>query len=240
MEYYNEINNKYINICQNYGVTVKIKNLNDSDMPKQQIQENEIILNNQKISKEKYEMHLSYNIRKILIPHLRLITDRFVIRRYENKDADSLFEFCSDKESCYMDGGYEPDLEKNEAYYHSLHSFKDDVMRFVIALKETDEAIGLIHLMPCDDRVVECLEIGYAMNPSKRRCGYGSEAIKKIINVLLEELNLDMVVAGTFEKNNPSIKMLEKLGFTYEGKKHKGFYYPPIGACDMLMFYKEK
>ena len=240
MEYFNEINNKYMNICHKYGVYVKIKNIDDSNMPKQQIVENEIILNNQKIIKEDYEMYLSYNIRKLLIPQLRLITERLIIRRYEYKDADDLYEFCSDKDSCYMDGGYEPYLEKNEDYYNAIHTFKDDGMRFIIALKETNEAIGIIHLMPCDDRVVECLEIGYTMNPSKRRSGYGYEAINKMINVLIDELNLDLLIAGVYEENIPSIKMMEKLGFTCEGKRRKSFYYPSKGASDILMYYKEK
>ena len=240
MKYFNEINNKYMNICQKYGLNVKIKNIDDSDMPKQQIVENEIILNNQKISKEDYEMYLSYNIRKLLIPHLKFVTERLIIRKYEYKDADDLFEFCNDKESCYLDGGYEPYILKNEEYYEFVHSFKEDNMRFIIALKETDEAIGIIHLMPCEDRVVECLEIGYTMNPSKRRRGYGYEAVSKIIDVLLNELNLDLIVAGVYEENIPSIKMMEKLDFSCEGKRRKAFYYPPKGACDILMYYKEK
>ena len=240
MEYFNEINNKYMNICHNHGVDIRIKNIDDNDKPKQQIIENEIILNNKKITKEDYEMYLSYNIRKILIPKLRLVTERLIIRKYEYKDADDLFEFLNDKESCYMDGGYEPYLEKNEDYYNAIHTFKDDGMRFIIALKETNEAIGIIHLMPCDDRVVECLEIGYTMNPSKRRKGYAYEAISEMIRLLLDELNLDLLVAGVYEKNIPSINMMEKLDFTCEGKRRKSFYYPLKGACDMLMYYKEK
>lgn len=77
-------------------------------------------------------------------------------------------------------------------------------------------------------------------NPSQCRQGYAFEAVDAVVECLLEELHLDMIIAGAIEENVPSLNMLNILGFTYEGKKHKAFWYPPTGPVDMMMFYKER
>ena len=235
---------KYIELLKEYNIDLKIVCVNDSSFPVQEIIEKEnqveIRLNMSVISEEEYETYLSYNVRKVLLPMLKLVTERLIIRRVEEKDADCLFEFWKDKESCYLDGGYEPMLEKDEEYYESIKEMIGEETRYVVSLKETDEAIGMIHLMPRDDRAVETMEIGYTINPSKRRCGYAMEAVETILEYLLNVLHLDMVIAGVVEENVPSLKMLEKLGFMSEGRKHKALYHCMQGPIDLLYFYKER
>ena len=49
-----------------------------------------------------------------------------------------------------------------------------------------------------------------------------------------------MVIAGALEQNTPSLKMIEKLGFIFEGRKHKALYHPVYGSSDLLYFYMER
>ena len=49
-----------------------------------------------------------------------------------------------------------------------------------------------------------------------------------------------MLIAGCFEDNIASIKMLEKLGFIYEGRKRKALWDAVEGPKDLLYHYKEK
>ena len=73
--------------------------------------------------------------------------------------------------------------------------------------------VGTINLMEVSDRAVECKEIGYVISPNYRRKGYAYEAISNLVKLLLDDLKLDMIIAGCFEDNVASKKMLEKLGF---------------------------
>ena len=240
----NTIDRKYIDLSKEYGIKLDIQHIDDSNMPAQYVEENNnkatIKLNLSKINNTDYEIYLSYNIRKILLPKLRVETERLIIRNFDLKDSDTLFEFFSDKDSCYFDGGYEPYVGKNSDYYGLMADFANDKTRYVVVQKDTDEVIGMIHLTIHNDRAVEVMEIGYTINPSKRRNGYAMEATKAMVNYLLNTLNLDMIIAGILEENVISLRMIEKLGFTFEGRKRKALYHQVHGPSDLLYFYIER
>lgn len=239
----NKVDKKYINVLKEYGIDLEILHVEDSNHAFGILKKEnkvQIRLNLLKIPAEEYETYLSYNVRKIVLPQLKLETERLRIRRYEIQDAEDLFEFYSNRESCYLDGGYEPYSEKNADYYEMMREYAEDETRYVIVLKDTDEVIGMIHLMERNDRAVEVMELGYTINPSRRRCGYAMEAVETVLNYLLQELHLDMVIAGAFEENTSSLKMIEKLGFVFEGRKCKALYHPEHGPSDLLYFYMER
>lgn len=238
------IDKKYIDLLKEYGIDLEVVHVNEADLPAQNILEKgnsvEIQLNLSKIPESEYETYLSYNVRKIVLPKLKLETKRLKIRRFEIQDADAMFEFLNDRESCYLDGGYEPYAEKNDDYHDLMSNFVEEDTRYVIVRKDTDEVIGMIHLMECNDRAVEVMEIGYTMNPSQRRCGYATEAVEAMLRYLLQELHLDMVIAGALEDNKISLKMIENLGFEFEGRKRKALYHSVNGPSDLLYFYIER
>lgn len=239
----NTIDKKYVDLVKTYGIDLEIVHSEDLECAFDILEEDskvEIQMNLSKIPKGEYESYLSYNVRKIVLPVLHLETERLRIRRFEKEDVDAVFEFLSDRESCYLDGGYEPFAEKNDDYYELMSSFVEEKTRYAIVHKDTDEFIGMIHLMEKNDRAVEVMEIGYTMNPSKRRNGYSTEAVQMMLHYLLQELHLDMVIAGALEQNSPSLKMIEKLGFIFEGRKHKALYHPVYGPSDLLYFYMER
>ena len=239
----NTIDKKYVDLVKTYGIDLEIVHTEELDGAFDVLEKEnkvEIQMNLSKIPEGEYESYLSYNVRKIVLPVLHLETERLWLRRFRKEDADALFEFLSDRESCYLDGGYEPFAEKNDDYYEEVSSFVEEKTRYAIIHKDTDAFIGMIHLMEKNDRAVEVMEIGYTMNPSQRRNGYAMEAVQAILHYLLQELHLDMVIAGAFEQNTPSLKMIEKLGFIFEGRKRKALYHPVDGASDLLYFYMER
>lgn len=240
------IDEKYRRVLQQYGLELVVICTEDEEQPVQncEIDGNSVIitLNLPKIeaSDSDYEGFLAFNVRRVLLPRLYMETERLIIRRYEREDAASLYEMDHDRNSCYMDGGYEPSEKMDDEYFEKMETLVEDAGRYVIAHKSTNEAFGLIHLMPVEDRVIDTMEIGYIVNPSRCRKGYAFEAVSGMLELLLEQLHLDMVIAGAIEENVPSLNMLEKLGFEYEGRRHKAFWYPPVGPVDLLMFYKER
>ena len=110
----------------------------------------------------------------------------------------------------------------------------------MLELKGEGRVIGTLHLFPDDRRAVKAMEMGYVIAPNFRRRGYAGEAVKAAIDHLFQETDIELVTAGASVCNNPSIAMLEKLGFTREGTVHKGFYIPDRGTVDLVSFYLEK
>ncbi len=61
------------------------------------------------------------------------------------------------------------------------------------------------------------LEIGYALVPSERRKGYGTEAAKIMVDYLFLSKEIMRIQACTDVRNIVSQKVLEKIGFKREG-----------------------
>lgn len=245
---YEEIDDRYLQILNKAGIAAEIRHVSDSS-PLQQIvmeQDKAVILLNTKMIEEyyeenqvSYESYLAYNVRTVVLPKLDLKSARLRIRRYQDKDAPELFEFASDRESCYLDGS-QTFSEMNEEYWSLMDEFKNDETRYVIALKENNRAIGVINVMERDDRAVECFELGYSINPSQRRKGYAFEAVGLLSEFLLDDLRMNLLTASVIEENEPSLNLVKKLGFVYEGKRHKAFYHAVKGPIDCMSFYKER
>ena len=107
-------------------------------------------------------------------------------------------------------------------------SLQDD--RFVFGIFLDGSLIGLIN-----DCMVnyECIEMGYAIHPDYQNKGYATEAFGAVIRSILSKSYTE-VIAGAFEGNAASIRVMEKCGMKpskmtsevdYRGKTHKCDYY---------------
>lgn len=239
------VNQHYCTLLESYGIKVNILTVDDPKSPSQEVvQEGNqftIRLNPSKFIPDlSYESYVAYNARKILLPRLVLETPRLVLRRFRNEDAVSCFEFLSDRTSCYDDGGYEPFAEMNDSYYQLMEEFATGEGRYMIALKETDEAIGTIHIWEDNSRAVDAMEMGYCINPSQRRKGYAFEAASALIHLLQDELKLELLLGGAFANNTASLFLLKKLGFRQEGIVRKAIWHVEKGPVDLIHFYRER
>jgi len=68
------------------------------------------------------------------------------------------------------------------------------------------------------------MEIGFALVPSERRRGYGTEAVQMMVDYLFLETDVVRVQAPTGTKNVPSQRTLEKAGFSKEGLMRKSWF----------------
>ncbi len=236
---YIDIINKYKEICYSHNVQIDVKLIHDSEII-QDVIDNTIYLNGDCVPLSVFESYLSFNVRKILLPQLELETSRLILRRFRKEDACYCFEFLSDKDTCLDDGGYLPFKKMDDEYNNLMDKFASEENRFMIYSKEHKKVIGTINLIDVLDRSVECKEIGYVVSPNYRRKGYAFEAVNSLINLLLDELGLEMIIIGCFEDNIASKNMIEKLGFTFEGRKHKALWHAVEGPKDLLYFYKER
>jgi RimJ/RimL family protein N-acetyltransferase len=92
---------------------------------------------------------------------------------------------------------------------------------YKLELKEEDnKAIGTCGLVKRDQ--LESVDIGFAMLPDYEGKGFGFESSIEILKLAKDTFKLDKVLAITLPTNTNSIKLLEKLGLTYE-KRVKPF-----------------
>jgi RimJ/RimL family protein N-acetyltransferase len=67
-------------------------------------------------------------------------------------------------------------------------------------------------------------EIGYALVPSERGKGYGTEVIKMMLDYLFLKTDVVRIQVPTEVGNLPSRKALKKAGFKREGRMRKSSY----------------
>lgn len=88
---------------------------------------------------------------------------------------------------------------------------------YMIIDKESERPIGITSLIQIDfkNRNAECIiDIG---EKDYWRKGYGTEALKLLLDYSFLEVNLHRVSLRVFSFNEKAIKMYEKIGFKHEG-----------------------
>ncbi len=241
---YKEVKEKYKKILEKFGISGQIESVTGAEFPVQEIKERDdgitIYLNMDYIEEKEFEDFVAYNVRKVLLPKLVLETERLIIRRVRKEDADVIFLDASDAYSCAMDSGEEPYTDMNEAFFDFVDELMQRETQYSIVLKETKEVVGCVRLMDDESRQVEAMEVGYRIYPGYRRKGYAYEAVSALLSLVQEELHLDLILAGVIKENEPSIALLQKLGFEREGFMRKGFWSAKQGPMDIERFYRDR
>ena len=91
-----------------------------------------------------------------------------------------------------------------------MQKFSKDKERFVIELKWEHKVVGLIHLFQVDNCAVWAYEIGYTY-----------EAVSYVMQQCFDEVQREMMPASVFQRNEKSMRLLNKLGFVKEGITHE-------------------
>lgn len=67
------------------------------------------------------------------------------------------------------------------------------------------------------------VEIGYSIVADRRRHGYATEAATTLIDWALSQPGIEVVIARCEESNHPSVRTLERLGFSRTGLARASF-----------------
>ncbi|AQU80822.1 MULTISPECIES: GNAT family protein [Planococcus] len=166
-----------------------------------------------------------------------LETKRLRLNQVEESDAVRFFDIMSrDKVTEYygMDS-----LSYEEEAVEVIRSFRlsfevNRSIRWAIRLKETNQFIGTIGLNNLNPKAKKA-EIGYELHPDYWGQQFMQEAIHSVLNYAFTELDLYRMGAVTFPENTSSNRLLQKLGFTVEGKL-RGYLYQRNQSHDALIF----
>ena len=104
----------------------------------------------------------------------------------------------------------------------TLKSYEDFGFGFykLLLKEENNKAIGTCGLVKREQ--LDNVDIGFAMLPNYEGKGFGYESCIAVLKLAKEQFKLNKVLAITLPTNNNSIKLLEKIGLSYE-KRVKPF-----------------
>ena len=97
---------------------------------------------------------------------------------------------------------------------------KENIRSFTFAIELENQFIGLITLSLGKEKY-KSAEVWYKLHTNFWNKGYATEALKAIINFGFNDLKLHRISAGCAVENIGSIRVLEKVGMTLEGRKRQ-------------------
>ena len=141
-----------------------------------------------------------------------LETNRLYLRNVLPKDAAVMHDYRNNEICARYQRGQTKDLAGIEAL---IEKRKDGVLStqgaclLAVALKETDEMVGEIVVMPNE----ETFSLGYTVSYRHHQKGYAFEALSPLISTLHKQYPNWEFISFTDPENLPSMALLRKLGY---------------------------
>lgn len=155
----------------------------------------------------------------------KLETKRLILRERNSEILSRIFkEYDENAQLKYFNFDKKEDLiEEKERFSKGYESYYISFIFWDIIEKSTGKNIGACGYHTWI-KTHEKAEIGYAITDEvAKRKGYMSEAIQRIIQYGFEEMGLYRIEACISPKNTPSLKLVEKNGFSFEGLKREDY-----------------
>ena len=162
----------------------------------------------------------------------KLVGERIYLSPRNVEDVEKFTEWMNDFEiTDYTGRSYQIMTLQNEKTY--LEKEQDNKSGFAIIDLQTDEIIGNVGLHDINN-INRTATLGiFIGNKDYRSKGYGTEAIKLILDFGFNYLNLNNIDLALMEFNKRALKCYEKCGFKEIGRRRKckfinGRYYDSI------------
>lgn len=147
-----------------------------------------------------------------------LETERLILRRWEESDAEDLYKYASNPDVGPIAGWLaHQSLDESRKVINNVFNGKE---AYAICLKEDGKAIGAIELKlnghtDMTERDDEC-ELGYWLGKPFWGQGLMPEAAREILRHAFEDIGMSKVWCGYYEGNTKSKRVQEKVGFKYQ------------------------
>lgn len=143
---------------------------------------------------------------------IRIETERLVLRNLEPQDAKIMYDYRNNELCARFQRGQTKDYD---GITNLIERRKDDTLSVdasfmvAVALKESNEMVGEIVVMPKDGTI----SLGYTFSYKHHRRGYAFESLSVLINLLHEKFPGWDFISFTEPENVPSMELLKKLGY---------------------------
>ncbi len=147
-----------------------------------------------------------------------LVTERLILRKWEESDAGNLYVYAKDPEVGPIAGW--PPHQSVEESLDVIRNVFSGAEAYAICLKTDNKAIGAVELKlnghtDLTDRDDEC-ELGYWLGKPFWGQGIVPEAVREILRHAFEDIGMQKVWCGYYDGNIKSKRVQEKCGFRYQ------------------------
>lgn len=171
-----------------------------------------------------------------------LDNNEIILRKLENNDFDRYFEYVMDEEiSSQFNFNYNRETAKLR-FDEIIKKYSNDVKPFiwVIALKETNEFVGMI-TVDTFSNINKRFSIAYGIIKKYRGNNNAYKASRLLIDYMFDKLDMNRVELAHIIDNIASQRVIEKLGAKYEGVAREfKFYINGFKDCKIYSILKNE
>lgn len=153
---------------------------------------------------------------------LRIETPRLVLRRVAERDRATLAAHEEDRGIMQWIRDPVPARETDERTDRMVEPYTGaDGQWLALALVDRGDPRDLLQGLVCVRLTAaadETMELGYRLHGAVHRRGYAFEACSALFDLLFGEVELHRIVAMCVTDNEPSWRLMEKLGMQREGR----------------------
>lgn len=156
-------------------------------------------------------------------------TNRLILKVENASIAPKALEFYKENRQYFeafeptrTDAFYTIEFQEAAAKYEYDETVKGHSLRYYIYLKNNpDKIIGSINFFRIRPMPFSSASIGYKFHHDYWGNGYALESCQAAISIMFSDYNIHRIVAKVSPDNTPSIHLLERMGFIYEGIEYK-------------------
>jgi RimJ/RimL family protein N-acetyltransferase len=167
-----------------------------------------------------------------------LTSERLLLRRFQPGDLDAFVAYRSDPQVARYQSWELPYLPSQaRQFLADLQAIHPDTpgewFQFAVALRRTDLLIGdCAALVRADDP--RQAEIGFTLGRAHQGQGYGTEAVRRLLDYLLIQRGKHRVSANCDARNTRSAALLERVGMRREGHLRESTWCKGEWTSDLL------
>lgn len=149
-------------------------------------------------------MYKEIETERLLIRPIKITDTSFIL---ELLNSEGWLKFIGDRNvKNVLDAEkYIQNILENKKFFYS-----------VFELKESKHPVGIITFLHRENQ--QFPDIGFAMLQKFNKKGYALEATKKYLEEIANEKKVNKIIAITLPDNLKSIRLIERLGLSYEDK----------------------
>ena len=148
-------------------------------------------------------------------------SERIYLSPISENDVDILMESMNDPDVRILARSRRDVLNEGNTK-ELIQKYQKEEESFIIYEKETNIRIGYCFVMDCDFYNKEASLALVIGKKGYRGKGYGKEAIELLMKHAFIALNLESIYLEVNDYNEAGIRLYEKVGFKYVGKRRNG------------------
>lgn len=172
-----------------------------------------------------------------------LRTERLILRKFVIQDAEEMFANWSNdaKVAKYMRWNAHLNIDETRKNLHiRINKYQEpNTYYWAITLKSINKPIGNIALISSNE-YDSCADVAYCIGRSFWGQGIAAEALARVLEFGLTEVNFNRIEAYHSVNNIASGRAMQKAGMKYEGRMRQK-YRSHVGFedCDLYAILKE-